>query len=108
MYKKALTLLLCCVSICVLASFRQSSSESSNRLSSDNMCTYSSSSSRTENSNGGEEMSKCKLFVNGSEIPNLQNAMIDSQKRNAEIPLLTVLRSLGAVVTWESNGHITI
>ena len=105
MHKKVFALLLSCASICVLTSCWQGVYESENRLSSDRMCTYS---SKTENGKVGEEMSRHKLLVNGNELSNCQSAMIDSKTRNAEVPLLAVLRSLGADVTWEHNGYITV
>ncbi len=49
----------------------------------------------------------CRLIVNGKEIPSGNFARLITEYESAELPLITIMRELGAEVTWKDDTTVT-
>ena len=55
-----------------------------------------------------EKVNNCKLLVNGKDITNGKNVKINYEYQNTELPLLAILKELGADVQWEDNSRVIV
>ena len=72
------------------------------------------SSTLESNTNGSSDSmnniqkSNCKLIVNGRDITDSAYVFLHADIQDAEIPLTTVLKELGAHVQWSDNANVII
>lgn len=56
----------------------------------------------------GDEMKASNLIVNGTCIPTVRNIVIHPDEYYAELPLITIMETLGATVEWVDPLNATI